>query len=66
MLNRADSPWYTSMRLFRQERPGDWAGVAKRVADSLTQIAKPSYTIAMPPLTCSVAPVTQPASADAR
>lgn len=29
------SPWYPSMRLFRQDRPGDWAGVVGRVARSL-------------------------------
>lgn len=24
MLNRSDNPWYASMRVFRQPRPGDW------------------------------------------
>ena len=32
MLNRSDSPWYPTMRLFRQERPGDWDGVFTRIA----------------------------------
>ena len=66
MLERDNSPWYAGMRLFRQDRPGDWAGVAERVAAALAEIARPVYTMAMPPLTWSVAPVTQPASVDAR
>ena len=66
MLGRNDTPWYAGMRLFRQEQPGDWPGVAKRVATELMAISRPSYSMAMPPLTCSVAPVTQPASAEAR
>ena len=37
MLGRDDSPWYPTMRLFRQERPGDWSGVFTRVAQALQQ-----------------------------
>ena len=30
-----DTEWYPTMRLFRQARAGDWAGVMRRVADAL-------------------------------
>jgi tetratricopeptide (TPR) repeat protein len=32
LLNREDSPWYPTMRLFRQPRAGDWASVVERMA----------------------------------
>ena len=35
LLNRTDSPWYPTMRLFRQKSVGDWAGVIQAVADAL-------------------------------
>jgi len=35
MLSREDSPWYPTMRLFRQESLGDWSGVIARVAEAL-------------------------------
>lgn len=35
LLDREDSPWYPSMRLFRQATPGDWKGVFQRIADAL-------------------------------
>ena len=34
-LHRNDSPWYASVRLFRQQQVGDWSGVASAVAASL-------------------------------
>lgn len=44
MLNRQDTPWYPTMRLFRQERAGDWDTPIQRIAaalQSLRQASKP-------------------------
>jgi hypothetical protein len=35
LLNRDDSPWYASARLFRQDRAGDWDAVVRRVTEAL-------------------------------
>jgi hypothetical protein len=35
LLHRADSPWYTQARLFRQSRRGDWNGVFAAMRDAL-------------------------------
>jgi ADP-heptose:LPS heptosyltransferase len=35
MLDRDDSPWYPTMRLFRQATPGDWQGVVQSVQRAL-------------------------------
>ena len=35
LLDREDSPWYPTMRLFRQPARGDWHGVVQRVGISL-------------------------------
>lgn len=32
LLDRADSPWYPSLRLYRQPRPGDWGTVVGTAA----------------------------------
>jgi Flp pilus assembly protein TadD len=38
--HRLDSPWYPTMRLFRQDRWGDWAGPIGRVAEALRALAQ--------------------------
>jgi tetratricopeptide (TPR) repeat protein len=35
LLERDDSPWYPSVRIFRQRKSGDWSGVIERVAAAL-------------------------------
>jgi tetratricopeptide (TPR) repeat protein len=35
LLNRNDSPWYPTMRLFRQERMEDWSTPISRAAEAL-------------------------------
>ncbi len=39
MEDRDDSPWYPTMRLFRQTAAGDWEGVVRRVAEALRKAA---------------------------
>ena len=39
MNDRTDSPWYPTMRLFRQKREADWDAVIEEVAQELTKAA---------------------------
>jgi ADP-heptose:LPS heptosyltransferase len=37
MLEREDSPWYPSMRLFRQALPGKWSAAVSRLTQALSE-----------------------------
>lgn len=43
LKGREDSPWYPSMRLFRQTAPGDWAGLIHQVREAL-QMARGDFS----------------------
>ncbi len=54
MLGRDDSPWYPTMRLFRQQRRGDWRGVFEAIAHELeakagAPRAAPQVSLPAPP-----------------
>ena len=40
MLDRTDSPWYPTMRLFRQSAIGDWDGPLERLRQELVGVAR--------------------------
>jgi len=40
LLEREDSPWYPTARLFRQQTLGDWEGVCDRIKTALQEIVK--------------------------
>jgi glycosyl transferase family 9 (putative heptosyltransferase) len=42
MLGREDSPWYPTMRIFRQQAFGDWDSVMLRVAEALRAFVAPA------------------------
>jgi tetratricopeptide (TPR) repeat protein len=39
LLNRSDSPWYPTMRLFRQPKPRDWQSVIHAVGEGIRQLS---------------------------
>lgn len=38
MNHREDSPWYPTMRLYRQTTPGDWTDVIQRISQALQHL----------------------------
>jgi tetratricopeptide (TPR) repeat protein len=45
MLDRADSPWYPTMRLYRQTTIGDWNGPLARLTAELAAVARRRSTV---------------------
>jgi hypothetical protein len=59
MLDRSDTPWYPTARLFRQLRPGDWNSALMQVAGALATYESASGDCAsLPPPKhiCSIPP----------
>jgi len=40
LVEREDTPWYPTMRLFRQSVPGDWRGPFDRMAAALSSVPR--------------------------
>ena len=62
MLEREDSPWYPTVRLFRQQKAGDWDGVCDRLKTALKHListrsqAQPGNADAYAPPQLSLSP----------
>jgi tetratricopeptide (TPR) repeat protein len=40
LLERSDSPWYPTLRLYRQRRRGNWRSVVTAMAEAITQLPR--------------------------
>ena len=61
LLDREDSPWYPTLRLFRQPSVGDWESVFERMAAELERLVSSGAGASSPPI--SAGPPRQPADA---
>ncbi|NEU97276.1 hypothetical protein [Bradyrhizobium uaiense] len=48
LRDRADTPWYPTMRLFRQDRPQAWERVPARMSDELARLAGGERELLLP------------------
>jgi tetratricopeptide (TPR) repeat protein len=48
LLDRDDTPWYPTMRLFRQQEPGNWSGVFERIAAGVQSLKGTGAPISIP------------------
>jgi Flp pilus assembly protein TadD len=49
LRDREDSPWYPTMRLFRQHEPQAWDGVLARASAELARVAAGEHDLIAPP-----------------
>ena len=49
LQNRDDSPWYPSLRQFRQPTPGEWHSVISRARGALQRLVAGDYSQLRPP-----------------
>ena len=49
MIGRGDSPWYPTMRIFRQQEPRNWPEVIDRVIADLQRLANNDQSVLQPP-----------------
>jgi tetratricopeptide (TPR) repeat protein len=40
LVDRTDSPWYPTMRIFRQSRPGDWESAFRQIEQELARLVE--------------------------
>ena len=45
LLDRDDSPWYPTVKLYRQQRLGDWESVLDQVNTDLSKVALPRHVV---------------------
>jgi tetratricopeptide (TPR) repeat protein len=43
LLERTDSPWYPTLRIYRQPQPGDWDAVVEAVRSDLFRLAREDH-----------------------
>jgi hypothetical protein len=53
LLDRDDTPWYPTARLFRQANPGDWTTVVQDICTALKQVVDHWSSHAPAPVTKS-------------
>jgi hypothetical protein len=47
-LDREDSPWYPTLRQFRQPKPGDWDSVIAKLCEELCRVAAERSSVSAP------------------
>ncbi|MCC8982756.1 hypothetical protein [Bradyrhizobium acaciae] len=48
VTDRADTPWYPTMRLFCQDKPQAWERVLERMSDELARVAASERELLLP------------------